>query len=79
MLRASLILLTLLPTRSAFAQSAHMSTLTKARVTVRKIAASKADNPRKPVPAWIGGGVGKAFVRPGVDLTKPTLSPGKYL
>ncbi len=56
-----------------------MSTLTKAKEPVRKSASSKSAKAKKPVPTWIGSGVGKAFVRPGVDLTKPTLPPGKYL
>ena len=56
-----------------------MSTLTKARVTVRKSVSSKSANAKKTVPAWIGSGVGKAYVQPGFDLTKPTLSPGTYL
>lgn len=79
MLRASRTSLALLPTRAAFTQTAGMSTLTKARITVRKSASSKSANAKKAVPAWIGSGVGKAFVRPSVDLAKPTLPPGKYL
>jgi hypothetical protein len=56
-----------------------MSTLTKPRKTVRKSAASGSTNGRKFVPAWIGSGVGKASVRAGVDLTKPTLPMGRFL
>jgi hypothetical protein len=56
-----------------------MSTLTKRKKAVRKPASSKSVRAEKSVPAWIGSAVGKAAVRPGVDLTKPTLPPGKYL
>jgi hypothetical protein len=51
----------------------------KVKKTTRKSASVKSVKVKKPVPSWIGSGVGKAFVRPGVDLTKPTLPPGKYL
>jgi hypothetical protein len=57
-----------------------MSTLTKAKKTVRKSqsASSKPTKAKKPVPAWIGSAAGKVFVKPGVDLTKPTFKVGKY-
>jgi hypothetical protein len=50
-----------------------MSTKTK-KSDANKPAAKSA----KKVPAWIGSGKGKAFVREGVDLTKPTFKVGRY-
>jgi len=34
---------------------------------------------KKVIPSWIGSGIGKGVIKPGVDLTKPTLLPGAYL
>ncbi len=68
-----------MPTCVASAKSVEMSTLTKAKKAVRKSSHSKSAKAKKSVPAWIGSAVGKAFVRPGVDLTKPTLPPGEDL
>lgn len=55
----------------------------KISARAKKPAATKkpraAKNIPKPLPAWIGSGVGKGVVKPGVDLTQPTLPPGKYL
>jgi hypothetical protein len=48
-------------------------------VAAKKPAVRKPATARKPIPAWIGSGKGKGVVKPGVDLTKPTLPPGKYL
>jgi len=57
-----------------------MSTQTKAKKTVRKSksATSKPTKAKKPHPSWIGSGAGKIFIKPGVDLTKPTFKVGKY-
>jgi hypothetical protein len=57
-----------------------MSTLTKVKKTTRKpIAKKPVARNKRPIPSWIGSAEGKVFVREGVDLTKPTLPPGKYL
>lgn len=50
-----------------------MTTAITTKPKARRPAAKK----KLPGAAWIGCGVGKAFIRPGVDLTKPTLPPGK--
>jgi hypothetical protein len=77
-----------LPSLGSFAQFAGMSTLTKPRAkksarAVRKVAARvtksvtlrAVDENGRLIPGYAAA---YAFVRPGVDLTKPTLSPGKY-
>lgn len=56
-----------------------MSTLTKSKKPAPKAAAVKPAKIKKSVPSWIGSAKGKITIRPGVDLTKPTLPPGKYL
>ena len=56
-----------------------MSTLTKPAKAARKPTPPASAKVRKAVPAWIGRAVGKAFVRLDVDLTKPTIAPGRYL
>ena len=55
-----------------------MSTLTKTKKTLHKSksASSKPTKAKKPVSAWIGSAAGKVFVKPGVDLTKPTFKVG---
>jgi len=56
---------------------ADMSTLLK--TPAKKPAKPVGKKAAKKVPTWIGSGEGMAFIKPGVDLTKPTLPPGKYL
>lgn len=54
-----------------------MSTATNTKKPSARKPAPKAR--AKKVPKWVGSGEGKAYVKPGVDLTKPTLPPGKWL
>ena len=56
-----------------------MPTVAIKKKSARKPAPAKPAKAKKAVPSWIGSGVGKGFVKPGVDLTKPTLSPGELL
>jgi hypothetical protein len=59
-----------------------MSTVTKPKkpaAKTRRAAAKKSGALKRLVPDWIGSAEGKVFVRPGVDLTKPTLAPGELL
>lgn len=55
----------------------RMSTATNTKKPSARKPAPKAR--AKKVPKWVGSGEGKAFVKPGVDLTEPTLPPGKWL
>lgn len=49
-----------------------MSTVTTAKPKGRRRTATPQKYP------WLGYAKGLVRVRPGVDLTKPTLPPGKY-
>lgn len=53
-----------------------MSTATTAKPKARRRPATP--NKKLPGAAWMDCAKGKVFLRPGVDLTKPTLPPGKY-
>lgn len=56
-----------------------MSIVAAKKKSARKPAPQKTVKVKKAIPSWIGSGVGKGFVKPGVDLTKPTLSPDELL
>lgn len=52
---------------------------TATKKPVRKSAPAKSTKTKKTLPSWIGSARGQITIKPGVDLTKPTLAPGKYL
>ncbi|MEN9841650.1 MAG: hypothetical protein RL376_1450 [Verrucomicrobiota bacterium] len=56
-----------------------MSTVAAKKKSARKPAPQKTAKVKKAIPSWIGSAKGKMTIKPGVDLTKPTLPPGKYL
>lgn|GEM_PF-2332902 len=73
----ALVLLVGLSWGPAEASSGEMPTLPKTKKPARPAAAKK--TAPKAVPSWIGSAKGKLRIKPGVDLTKPTLPSGKYL
>ena len=56
-----------------------MTTVAAKKKSARKPGPVKPAKAKKAIPSWIGSAKGMITIKPGVDLTKPTLSPGELL